>query len=469
MTIKKQLKPVLLLIAICLNITAIHSQIQFNSYIAYSTGSWPKAVSINDLNNDGRKDVALGMGSYGTSNNNYKVLVYIQNISGTLNTPVTYSYGSAFPEISTLDTADLNQDGKIDMIVGIGTQIGVFFQNNSGTFNPITVIETGASIISLKTADLNNDNITDFAIATTNNEAAVKVYFQNTPGNFTGVSFPKPYIPAFKDIDIKDINNDGKNDLIFASSNPNAIYTYYQTSANSFDAYNTISLNIPSFFSNFSAGDLNNDGKTDLAITSGGNSPNAKVSILYQNANSVTFDAPVDLSAYDIPEPIRIADLNNDTKNEIIAVHGGWLKASIFQQNNNLFNTYSLYNIPYASHYGNQAIAIGDINNDNKKDIAIADYNNGLVILYNASTLSIENNSENLNKTILYPNPATDHFTIQSNIYTTYEIIDINGKKIVSNKVESQKPIDISTLQNGFYFVILKTEREKTTYKLIKN
>ncbi len=332
-------------------------------------------------------------------------------------------------------------------------------------------IETGAGIISLKTADLNSDNITDFAIATSDNQANIKVYFQSTPGNFTETSFAKPYIPAFKDIDIKDINNDGKNDLIFASSNPNALYTYYQTNTNSFGPYNTIGLSIPTFFSNFAAGDLNNDGKTDFAITSGGNSPNAKVSLLYQNTDSVTFGAPVELSAYDIPEPIEIADLNNDSRKEIIAVHGGWVKASVFEQNQSFaFGGYNLYNLPYASSYGNQALAVGDLNNDNKKDLAIADYNNGLIILYNVSTLDLENDLGSQNKAKLYPNPASQYFNIelQTEMMATYHIVDGNGKQLQYGTVENLQPIDIGALQNGVYFVTITSAQGKAIYKLIK-
>ena len=39
---------------------------------------------------------------------------------------------------------------------------------------------------------------------------------------------------------------------------------------------------------------------------------------------------------------------------------------------------------PYASHYGPQGLAIGDLTGDGRPDIAIADYNHGLIVLANA-------------------------------------------------------------------------------------
>jgi uncharacterized repeat protein (TIGR01451 family) len=71
----------------------------------------------------------------------------------------------------------------------------------------------------------------------------------------------------------------------------------------------------------------------------------------------------------------------------------------------------------------------------------------------------------------LYPNPAANYFVIEAatTADSNYQIIDLNGKVLQSNTVESMKPIDISNLQSGFYFVAIKTNQGSATYKLIKN
>jgi hypothetical protein len=38
--------------------------------------------------------------------------------------------------------------------------------------------------------------------------------------------------------------------------------------------------------------------------------------------------------------------------------------------------------IPYASHYQHRALAAGDIDSDGCTDLAVADYNYGLTLLY---------------------------------------------------------------------------------------
>jgi hypothetical protein len=71
----------------------------------------------------------------------------------------------------------------------------------------------------------------------------------------------------------------------------------------------------------------------------------------------------------------------------------------------------------------------------------------------------------------VYPNPATNYITIEAktNVDANYEIMDINGKSLLKGTIQSLQPINIATLQSGFYFVTIKTEQEKITYKLIKN
>src|SRR5581483_5141469 len=70
---------------------------------------------------------------------------------------------------------------------------------------------------------------------------------------------------------------------------------------------------------------------------------------------------------------------------DVVVAHGGWYTLSVFpRENNGALGAYSLYALPYVSHYSSQGMAIGDINHDGLPDIAIADSNNGLVILRHA-------------------------------------------------------------------------------------
>lgn len=441
------------------------AQIQFAPYINIETQSWPEVVDIEDINNDELKDVVLGMRTYGNSLNDYTILVFIQNTNGTLNSPISYPYNSTSIGISSIDINDMNNDGLNDVIIGYDQKIGVFFQNNSGTLNPIYEINTNLSINSIKTKDINNDGLSDIITGTSGN--SFKIYYQSNNGTFNGVTITKPSL-NFNEVEIDDINNDQKPDLVFCSKYSNSIYVFYQNGTGSYDNYTTLNLNLTT--GGISVGDLNNDGLKDVGVTIYGNFPNSKIAVLFQNPNTNLLDSAILASAFDCPEPSEINDLNNDGSNEIIAVHGGWMKLSVFEQNATFFSPYSLFNIPYASHYNNQGVSIGDINNDGGKDIAIADYNYGLVILYNTSTLGTSEYITDNNNFFIYPNPVLDSFSVKndSKEVISFNISDINGKKLLSGNTNSDQSIDISYFQSGLYFLTLNEGSNKKIYKIVK-
>lgn len=451
----------LLSLLIC---TFSFSQIQFLPYVNIPTGSWPTVVAIGDINSDGLNDVVMGNRSYANSPNDFKLMLFVQNNSGTLNNPTVLSYTNLYQNISSINLTDLNQDGLKDILIGYHSKIGIFYQNNNHTFNPMLILETSNLVVSVKSGDLNNDSITDFAVSYDNTNF-FSIYHQLEPGVFTSQNYPKPNFMTYKELEIGDVNNDGKNDIVAVSSNPNNVYTYLQNEQNSFETYSWVaSENL----SGIGIGDLNLDGSQDIVFSKYGNAPNSKIGILYANNLPEIYQPTIELPAYDIPEPVTISDLNNDGKNEIICAHGGWMKVSIFEQNNSVYNSYSLHNIPYASSYNNQGMDVGDINNDGKKDIVLADYNNGLVILYNNTVL--KNTSFADTKFTLVPNPTTDYFSIHlpADIETQYEIYDSNGKFLMQNKVENTIPISVNHLQKGFYFVVIRSSTHQETHKLIK-
>jgi hypothetical protein len=129
------------------------------------------------------------------------------------------------------------------------------------------------------------------------------------------------------------------------------------------------------------AGDTNGDGLTDVVVTAGGNRPDSRVTVLQRLAGG-KLSAGYSLLSYDIPEPVMVADLDGDSRADIVTAHGGWNRLGVHRQNNDgqLLDE-QLFPVPYASHYDPRALAVGDVTGDGRQDVLLADYNNGLVLL----------------------------------------------------------------------------------------
>ena len=139
------------------------------------------------------------------------------------------------------------------------------------------------------------------------------------------------------------------------------------------------------FTAGMAIGDINNDALNDIAVTYGGNRPFSQIGV-FLHFDSGTMDPVTRYDAYDCPEPKEIADIDKDGRKDVIVAHGGWEALGVFLQNTSgSLDPERLFYIPVASHYTPQGLAIGDVNNDGYDDVVIADYNNGVIILYNQS------------------------------------------------------------------------------------
>ena len=92
--------------------------------------------------------------------------------------------------------------------------------------------------------------------------------------------------------------------------------------------------------------------------------------------------------------------------------------------------------------------------------------------MVNSCTLAVEDVTMNLNTT-LYPNPATDYFTINTNNALHLKnaiIIDATGKKVNSfdlSQNDSNSRYDVSQLKSGLYFITIQAIEGNLTKKLL--
>lgn len=155
----------------------------FQSAVTYdSGGSFAYSIAVGDLNGDGKPDLVVANGCVNIGGFNCSaeglVGVLIGNGDGTFQAVHTYPSGGFAFFNSNVAIADVNGDGKPDLVVMNGCSsacdainppqgsVGILLGNGDGTFNfAATYASGGHFATSLTIADLNGDGKLDVVVA----------------------------------------------------------------------------------------------------------------------------------------------------------------------------------------------------------------------------------------------------------------------------------------------------------------
>jgi hypothetical protein len=188
----------------------------FQPAVTYGSGAfYPVSVAVADLNGDGKADIVVA-NECGSVTCDGWVVVLLGNGNGTFQAAVTYSSGGTYAE--SVAVADVNGDGKPDLLVSGGTKgaVGVLLGNGNGTFQPAkTYLTDGTYPFSLAVADVNGDGKLDL-VAANSWSGTVGVLLGNGDGRFqAAVTYisgePGAQITS---VAVADVNGDGHLDLL---------------------------------------------------------------------------------------------------------------------------------------------------------------------------------------------------------------------------------------------------------------
>jgi len=353
----------------------------FAPYQAIALGTDTKAVAVGDVTGDGRADVVAtsAQGSYA----DYRVYVLAGLPDGTLAAPVSYQTpGTGTNRIESVAIGDITDDGRADVVVGAaGLGVLVYPQLATGLLGSPTVIATPHTL-RVAVGDLDGAAGIDLAAIGWGDDQ-VSVFLNDGQGALGGATVYPARHSGYDDLEIGDVTGDGRDDIVVMSgqtyATPN-ISVVPQLAGGGFGAAAEYRVGDQINSNGIGIGDVTGDGLMDVVAAYGGNRPMSRLAVFAQTSTGV-LASPVSYPVYDIPTPVEVADLDKDGRGDVVALHSAWLRAGVsLGRADGTLAPEDLYVLPYGS-YDPHGLAVGDFTGDGWPDLAIADSNNGLVIL----------------------------------------------------------------------------------------
>ncbi|WP_341903644.1 FG-GAP-like repeat-containing protein [Fluviicola taffensis] len=309
---------------------------KFGTSISGGGGQLPGQVENSDLDGDGNLDLLL---SHQTG-----ITIYLGQGNGIFDSLTTYVL--SFPKCLTL--GDINEDGTKDVVFSIGTNLQALYGNIgapetftlSGTFN------VSGALSDVRLADMNGDNHLDI-ISVGTSGVGISINNSGSLGTFaTGIIYATGAGPF--SLTVCDIDNDSDNDVINSNKTANTISVLKNSGSGVMGAATAYATGLgPENLVNY---DINGDGFKDIAVVNGGSST---ISIFFgSSTGTLTLNQTTQCPG--TPRCIVAGNFNGDSKIDFVTgqLNAAYINSYVGNPSNNyvLPDIYALPNSPRSIH-----------------------------------------------------------------------------------------------------------------------
>lgn len=356
---------------------SVFKSYSFSPKIDFGSGIYPHSVASGDFDGDGKSDLLVSRGSSGG------VVTIFKNSSSK--GIISFSSKLDFAAAGSNEGAaigDFDGDGELDFVITGGSNL-VSVHRNISTIGNISFASkitypSSAAPYSVAIADLNHDGRPDLVVAN-DGDSVVSIYRNiSTPGNILfdnkvdWYSGPNPY-----GVSIGDLDGDGKPDLAIMTqgySRSLSVMRNTGTDGNiSFAPIINILIQIdPQILDRTfiaAIGDVDGDGKPDITATA---SNSLRVLRNLSTPGNISFSLPQDFAAGNYVTSVSLGDLDGDGKPDAVTSNTLDNTVSVLK------NTSAVGNISFDGHVDYSVdqhpiyVAISDFDNDGRPDIAVA-------------------------------------------------------------------------------------------------
>ncbi|MHB8482057.1 MAG: FG-GAP repeat domain-containing protein [Nitrospiria bacterium] len=291
----------------------------FKEHLMVSVGKKPRGITVGDFNGDKIPDMAI------VNNETDDVTILLGKGDGTFSEGEKITLEQRSPLF--IESADFNQDGKIDLVVlSRFDHVVVYLGNGDGTFKFYKIFDADDTPTALVVGDFNNDHHLDLAI--TNNgpvKNGIEILLGDGHGNFT-VGY-RHTERNFRPIALTqtDLNGDGKVDLITVDPIHHNVSVFLGNGDGTFN--NGMTMSGDSEPISIVAGDFNGDHVTDIAFI---NNASSTLVVLFGNGDGTFKSPPARYQTKRGPFAMVKGDFNHDGLSDFAIANNGDSSVTIF-------------------------------------------------------------------------------------------------------------------------------------------
>jgi flagellin-like hook-associated protein FlgL len=360
-------------------------------------------VLLADMNNDGRLDLV--------TSDLTTVGIQLGNGDGTFSVArSTFALPKA-PNGGGMVIEDFNNDGNLDVLAiaegydtGVTDNIILGYGDGGGGFSSSsTVVNVVADDThELTVTDLNGDGNRDILTVGTLSSEDVLIFYGTGAGTFNNTPQQLDTLTNVRNVVAADFNGDSLVDLAYSGdvAGEESFGIFFGTGAGTFNA-TAVEYDTTASGGRIQVADFDGDNDVDIVSLRRDNGSTTQLTFwLNDGAGGMTLDDTKNLGGgFSDPRgsTIRIADLEGDGDTDVVFANTG--NSAVGVAINDGSGSFSAVN--YTSGPETTSVAVGDINEDNILDIVSANYNNDTISRFTQGSTIIPGSPGGVELTIL--------------------------------------------------------------------